>query len=342
LLNSSNSALDLSDGVELVASTSGWHTSGSYDFVGGTFTGGNASNSISFNAPVTSLEQNASITLYKWLPILPSIPINTNWPEFTLKIGENTTSANTKSQRTAEQGKNYLLYAQYEEGQINFTVPITDIDVDQTPLSLVINSSVTLTATPVPGNATGTLVWESENTNVATVSQEGRITAVAKGLTNIVVSCGNIRKTIPVTVKEPVQITNVALGKPVTASGYVGSNVPANAVDGSRTVDRWVDNTTRDLHWLEIDLQETYTINRVVVVCDDNIPVGNIRIKRWINDDWEQIASNPNNAMGLVSFDLSEPVTTSKIRFECSDNNGRPEAGFNGVRVFEIEVYGFN
>jgi uncharacterized protein (TIGR02145 family) len=103
--------------VKLIAGTSGWYTSGSYDLVEETFTG-DASNSISFNAPVAHLAPNAYTTLYKWLPILPDV--NSDWPALNLEIN-GTTTIDNKLARAAEPGKNYLLYAQKSEYDISFT-----------------------------------------------------------------------------------------------------------------------------------------------------------------------------------------------------------------------------
>jgi hypothetical protein len=58
-------------------------------------------------------------------------------------------------------------------------------------------------------------------------------------------------------------ITNVALSKPVTASGS-DTNVPANAVDGN-TATRW--SASPMPQWLEVDLGSVHTISRSEVVC---------------------------------------------------------------------------
>ncbi len=57
---------------------------------------------------------------------------------------------------------------------------------------------------------------------------------------------------------------NLTTGKPVTASGTEASYVPANAVDGSVLLDSawWASPSPQ---WLQIDLGETYTLDRATV-----------------------------------------------------------------------------
>ncbi len=66
--------------------------------------------------------------------------------------------------------------------------PITEINLDKTDATLILNSTLQLNAT-VNSNATNkTLVWESSKPNVAEVSNAGVVTALQKGKTTITVS----------------------------------------------------------------------------------------------------------------------------------------------------------
>ncbi len=66
-------------------------------------------------------------------------------------------------------------------------VPITKITLNKTSLNLVYNNSVTLTKTVTPTNATENVTWESSNTKIATVDQNGKVTAMGVGTANIIV-----------------------------------------------------------------------------------------------------------------------------------------------------------
>ena len=60
--------------------------------------------------------------------------------------------------------------------------------------------------------------------------------------------------------------TDVALGKPVTASGhYPGTPDPSHAVDGVKDGRFGVHTSLADYPWVRIDLQAPYAISKVVV-----------------------------------------------------------------------------
>ena len=62
------------------------------------------------------------------------------------------------------------------------TIPVTSINIDQKTASMTVGESLNLTATVLPSNATDkTISWASNDTNVASVSSTGVVTAKAKG-----------------------------------------------------------------------------------------------------------------------------------------------------------------
>lgn len=82
-------------------------------------------------------------------------------------------------------------------------VLVTDISV-QSSVTMRVGQNTTIFATPIPSNATEefTPTYTSNNTNIVTVSQNGVITPIASGQTQIVVSFKDIKKTIIVTVQK--------------------------------------------------------------------------------------------------------------------------------------------
>ena len=93
-------------------------------------------------------------------------------------------------------------------------VAITSITMDATA-SVAVGGNVTLTPTVSPANTSETVMWESDNTDIATVSN-GAVTGVAVGSTTIRAkspSNGSIKAECTVTVTAPIAVTDVTLDK---------------------------------------------------------------------------------------------------------------------------------
>jgi uncharacterized protein (TIGR02145 family) len=74
------------------------------------------------------------------------------------------------------------------------TIPVTHVALSQTSATLGIGNTLTLTETVLPDSATNkNVTWSSSNTNVATVNN-GVVTALSVGSTNIVVTTQNENK----------------------------------------------------------------------------------------------------------------------------------------------------
>lgn len=87
-------------------------------------------------------------------------------------------------------------------------VAVTGVSLNKTSTSLTVGATETLTATVAPANATNQAVtWSSNNTAVASVDQNGKVTAVAAGTATITVTTqdGNKTATCTVTVSAAVQ-----------------------------------------------------------------------------------------------------------------------------------------
>ncbi len=89
---------------------------------------------------------------------------------------------------------------------VSITVPVTSVTLDKTELTIEKGKSETLTATVNPSNATDkTVTWKSSNPAIATVDQDGKVTA--KELGNVVITVttkdGSKTATCSVTVKRP-------------------------------------------------------------------------------------------------------------------------------------------
>ena len=83
--------------------------------------------------------------------------------------------------------KNACMTAYPDGGSVGPVGPIepTGIALDKTSASINVDDTLQLTGTLKPYGATGTVTWSSNNTNVATVSNSGLVTAVAEGTAKI-------------------------------------------------------------------------------------------------------------------------------------------------------------
>lgn len=76
------------------------------------------------------------------------------------------------------------------------TIPVTGVNLDSSTLNLEVGQSKTLVAGVVPSNATNkNVTWTSDNTAVAKVDGNGKVTAVAKGSAKITAKTADGGKT---------------------------------------------------------------------------------------------------------------------------------------------------
>ncbi len=89
------------------------------------------------------------------------------------------------------------------------TISVTSIALDRESAELVKGESVTLVATVLPEDATDKSVqWSSSAASVASVSEDGKVTAVAVGTADITAKAGEASAVCKITVKEPEYIAN--------------------------------------------------------------------------------------------------------------------------------------
>ena len=85
------------------------------------------------------------------------------------------------------------------------SIPVTAVTLGKDTLSLTVGETATLAATVEPENATDkTVTWTSSNEDVATVDEDGVVTAVAAGTATITVTAGGKTATCAVTVSAKV------------------------------------------------------------------------------------------------------------------------------------------
>jgi len=125
------------------------------------------------------------------------------------------------------------------------TIAVTGVSLNKASASIVIGDSLKLIAEIAPSNATDlSRTWSSSNTEVATVSPEGVVSALKAGTTTIMVSAANgeFTATCIVTVTEKaVAVTGITLDKSVLnlkvgdVELVTATVAPANATNKERT-----------------------------------------------------------------------------------------------------------
>ena len=144
---------------------------------------------------------------------------------------------------------------------------------------------------------------------------------------------------------------NIARNKPVTASSETGKYPGTSAVDGKVTRDsKWMTaQVAPPPHFLEIDLQKYFHINRVIV--HTGIPenehtsgengqapgfwaVKHFRLQYWDDANWTDIPKTEvtENRQTAAAFTFAPAILTYKLRFVAFD--GEP------LNVMELEVFG--
>ncbi len=105
-----------------------------------------------------------------------------------------------------------LLQNKYIVGSVivHVVVPVTDIILSSSDVTLDVGATTTITASVLPKNATNkTITWESNDTNLATISNTGLITGINPGSSTITASTeNNIIATANFNILNPV--TNIA------------------------------------------------------------------------------------------------------------------------------------
>ena len=130
----------------------------------------------------TVLPDNADNKTVTWISSNPSVAsVDKNGEVTALKAGTTTITAKAGKQNAT------CLVTVYAMG-----VAVTSVTLDKNTLALAVGTNFTLTATVLPTNATNkTVDWSSSAPSVASVSDNGKVTALAIGTTTIMAEAGS-------------------------------------------------------------------------------------------------------------------------------------------------------
>ena len=116
------------------------------------------------------------------------------------------------------------------------TVPVQSVTVTPSEITLIETFQQQLSAAVLPEDATEKdCVWSSSDDAIATVSPDGKVTAVSTGLAIIKASCGGKEGTCAVTVTPFVEVTSVTVApekvslKPGESADLTATVLPADA-----------------------------------------------------------------------------------------------------------------
>ena len=145
--------------------------------------------------------------------------------------------------------------------------------------------------------------------------------------------------------------TNIALGKPATASSeydHPGSDqMPAgllkasNVTAGNGTGSRWGSNEINNQYtqeWIMIDLQNEYEINEIVILWEGAF-AKSYNIETSVNGNtWQSYYSTTTGAGGNAS--IENDATARYIRINCTEKGFDWNGTYYGYSIYEVEVYG--
>lgn len=107
----------------------------------------------------------------------------------------------------------------------NPVISVTGITLDKTSSKMTVGDTMTLTATVLPSNATNKdVIWSSSNSNVASVSSSGIVTAKSVGSATITAKTADGNKTATCTIivkTDIILVTGISLNK-TSATLFVG------------------------------------------------------------------------------------------------------------------------
>ena len=134
--------------------------------------------------------------------------------------------------------------------EISFTMPgndvtlstayvtlVSGITLDKTELALTVGDTQTLAATILPSDAANKSVsWSSDNPSVATVDENGKVTAVAEGTAKITVTTVDGKKTADCAVTVTAKSGGGSTGGGTTGGGSSSSSKPSASTGKTETV----------------------------------------------------------------------------------------------------------
>ena len=231
------------------------------------------------------------------------------------------------------------------------SVSATEVALDTTTKALEPGGSFKLTPTLTPSNTTDTVAWTSSDNDVATVTEDGTVTAVKTGSAVITATAGNVKAECTVTVSNTHAI-NVTVNNKTTGIYAFKNVVITKQEDGTYLVRMQGVDSVRDYiafadGTAKTDLVPVYNHEvewhrgKVTTTTDDTgkevkevtytVPVKSLTDPVYVafsseqnlNDPWKKPEKRWNGAY-LLKFDLDSMTDTTEGEAVASDINAIP------------------
>lgn len=164
--------------------------------------------------------------------------------------------------------RNRLTYCDAEFDAMVDPVPCTGITLNSQTLSFTDETAQTLIATVTPSDTTDAILWESNDSSIATVSN-GVVTPVANGNCTITVTCGNYSASCSVSISglfEPIPCNGVTLSETTLTFTGTGTETLIATVTPSDTTDSLVWSSSDETKATVIDGVVTAIANGSVTI----------------------------------------------------------------------------
>ncbi len=169
---------------------------------------------------------------------------------------------------------------------ITVITPITSLAVSPTSETVYVGNTIQLTGTVNPSNTTESTLWTSSNTDVATVSDTGLVTAKSAG-------------TATITFKNS-SGTKLDSCKIIVVVGYITIGAGSNIIKYNSNGDKVWDFITPNRGGATLNNAQYYDVNTLAITSDNSIVVGAgpYILKYNINGDkvWDFITPNRGGA----------------------------------------------
>ncbi|MDE5828965.1 MAG: Ig-like domain-containing protein [Duncaniella sp.] len=214
-------------------------------------------NGLNLSETEATIEKGANITLTAKIEPEDATETDLTWTSSNEKVA----TVDEKGEITALSAGSTIITATTTNGltascELTVIVPVSGLILNESEASIEIGKSITLSATVEPDDATEIkLIWSSSNEEVATVDEEGVVTAVAVG-----------EAIITVTAHNGISASCVVTVKPIVAEDITLNHTSLELIEGDTeilTVTVAPENTTdKTVTWISSD-------NEVATV-DDN------------------------------------------------------------------------
>ncbi|AXT52859.1 T9SS C-terminal target domain-containing protein [Aquimarina sp. BL5] len=275
-----------------------------------------------------------------WITVSPTSGVNNG--NATISVTTNSESS-TRTGTVTVSGGNLTRTITITQLGVAGTVSVTGVAISPSSSIIEIGNTQQLTATISPNNATNqNTTYNSNNPSVATINSNGVINAISTGEAIITVTAedGGFTDTATITVITPTTGDNLALNKPVTATGTPdGNNIADNLVDGS-TNSRWSVNGFPQS--FTVDLGESFSINKTEFVFhQDRAYQYIIETATSANGTYTEIVDRSNSSTpGTVSAPVTDSFSSVNARYVRVTVSGA--FGYSGpwISILEFRVFG--